>query len=671
MNIIAKCDGLPLAIKLMGGLLSTRSPIESEWTAVLDNPTWSVAGLPSELDNRLYLSYEDLSPQLKQCFLYYSLLRNDRSIPRDPVIHMWISEGFIQPLEGSSLELEEIAIRYHRELIKRNLIEPSEKYRITGNECTMHDVVRSFAQHMAREELLVLQDENAGVGSNEPNNTHVRHMSIGPSVPLVEWDVLKKHELLRTLVVDCRVNIKPGDSLGNFSSLRVLHITGPDFGGLVDSLCLLKHLRYLHLENTDISKLPNGISKMKFLQYIMILNCKVDNLPSSIIELVHLRALWLDGSNITVVPRGFGRLTNLRELLGFPVHMDTDGGWCSLQEIEPLSQLRLLRLESLDHVSDSSFAEKAMINNKAKLRYLHLKCTNRFVEPGAVVDQQRQEVIEEVFDKLFPPPSLETFDVDRYYGRRLPNWMSASRACTFRNLRHMQLNGLTSCTDLPDGLCQLPSLEFLVISDARAIKRVGPEFQSFALSSLPGGGNTAVAPPFPRLKYLRLEGLCEWEDWDWKCDGSAVAMPDLEDLYIKDCGKLSRLPVGLSNGNRISLKKLLLCNLTSLTSVDNFPSVEQLHVLHCPKVKNINGVSRLQEITIVRCPALTVLEGAPMLHSIVVVDATMTTFPEYLRGVKPGYLKLVCSKQLYDSEDDSEWDKIKHITGRRIYYFQE
>ena len=62
MDILKKCDGLPLAIKVIGGLLSTRYPSEREWKAVLDSPAWSVGGLPEQLDNRLYLSYEDLSP---------------------------------------------------------------------------------------------------------------------------------------------------------------------------------------------------------------------------------------------------------------------------------------------------------------------------------------------------------------------------------------------------------------------------------------------------------------------------------------------------------------------------------------------------------------------------------------------------------------------------------
>jgi hypothetical protein len=222
MEILKRCDGLPLAIKVIGGLLSTKYPSESEWKAVLNNPAWSVHGLPQELDNRLYLSYEDLSPQMKQCFLYCALFPKGTSIPRDVVISMWISEGFIQPPEthGSSHDddrLENVAMEYYWGLIKRNLIQPEEGYSVTGYRCTLHDVVRSFAEYMAREEMLVVRDEQAADGSGL-----VRRLSIAPrAVSVPDWVILKKQKSLRTLALRSNIKLMPGDSLTGFSSLTI------------------------------------------------------------------------------------------------------------------------------------------------------------------------------------------------------------------------------------------------------------------------------------------------------------------------------------------------------------------------------------------------------------------------------------------------------------------
>ncbi|XP_037471138.1 putative disease resistance protein RGA3, partial [Triticum dicoccoides] len=76
MKIVKKCDGLPLAIKVMGGLLSTRNPNERDWENVLHKDFgWKEEDGPGEkLNYSVSLSYDDLSPELKQCFLYYSLL---------------------------------------------------------------------------------------------------------------------------------------------------------------------------------------------------------------------------------------------------------------------------------------------------------------------------------------------------------------------------------------------------------------------------------------------------------------------------------------------------------------------------------------------------------------------------------------------------------------------
>jgi hypothetical protein len=91
---------------------------------------------------------------------------------------------------------------------------------------------------------------------------------------------------------------------------------------------------------------------MKFLQHILIRgSVNLENLSSSIKKLSHPRTLNIYDSNINVtIPKEFGGLENLRVLFGFPVHTDLDGGWCSLEEIGSLSQLRKLGLHGLENV---------------------------------------------------------------------------------------------------------------------------------------------------------------------------------------------------------------------------------------------------------------------------------------------------------------------------------
>ena len=109
-----------------------------------------------------------------------------------------------------------MATEYYRELIKRNLIEPTKEHSLTGYRCTIHDVVRTFAEYVAREESLVVVvgREQAATGM------HVRRLSIEQTVSVLDWGILQRRESLRTLIINSRVNFHlPGDLLGSFSCL--------------------------------------------------------------------------------------------------------------------------------------------------------------------------------------------------------------------------------------------------------------------------------------------------------------------------------------------------------------------------------------------------------------------------------------------------------------------
>ncbi|RLM58885.1 hypothetical protein C2845_PM18G12870 [Panicum miliaceum] len=637
-----------------------------KWKAVLESHAWlSVFGLPEQLDNRLYLSYEDLSPQLKQCFLYCSLFPEGDETIQVVVTRVWISEGFIQPDLGAS-----------------------------SSSTSLHD---EYGETNLWWWLMTIdkQDSTSLRGSGSSRSMLVRRLSLGRTVSVAEWAVLQRRKSLRTLIINSKVKFKFGDSLGrSFSSLRVLYISwSADSDRLVASLSKLKHLRYLHLKETDVSRIPEDVHRMKLLLRIVLVNCeKLGHLPSSITKLAHLRTLALaDGTNINVVPRGFGGLSNLRSLYGFPVvHVDDmDAGtgssssiWCSLQELAPLSQLTDLTLNGLEKVPSCWMAEQAMISSKAHLSYLELNYSNSrskhttTTEPCGDQEANKQKQ-QEVFEKLCPPPTcLENLRVvGGYVGFHLPNWiwMCAPASAEFKSLRYLELQDLPCCTHLPDGLRCLPSLECLDVRNAPAVKRIGPEFQASLASSA-----SAAYPPFPKLRVLQLVGLHEWEEWDWNeddsCEGDAraavIAMPCLEILYIENC-KLSCLPSGLANSKRHAPpRELNLYEITNLASVENFPySVVDLDLSDCPKLKRISGLARLHKIRIQRCPNLEVLEGVPALDTLMLGDTAMEALPGYLQAVNPRYLDLGCSMELHESlssSGSSEWNKTSHIGKHNI-----
>jgi len=163
LDIVRKCGGLPLAIKVAARVLATKDKTETEWRKFIDRRAWSVGNLPTELRGALYLSYEDLPHYLKQCFLYCALYPEDRFMYRDYLVMSWVAEGFIEEQQGKLLE--DTAEEYYYELIHRNLLQPDD-YSFDHAKCKMHDLLRQLACYLSREECFIGDPESLGIINN-------------------------------------------------------------------------------------------------------------------------------------------------------------------------------------------------------------------------------------------------------------------------------------------------------------------------------------------------------------------------------------------------------------------------------------------------------------------------------------------------------------------------
>ncbi|XP_038976428.1 putative disease resistance protein RGA3 [Phoenix dactylifera] len=152
MKIVEKCDGLPLALRAIGGVLRTKAKRPLEWEKVLSSSAWSFTKLPDEVMGALYLSYLHLPPPLKQCFTYFSLFPEDYQIDRNFFVSSCIAEGFVTSEDDTPLE--DVAEEYWKELVQRNLLQPGP-YSYDQISCKMHDLFRSLAQHIAGDECFV------------------------------------------------------------------------------------------------------------------------------------------------------------------------------------------------------------------------------------------------------------------------------------------------------------------------------------------------------------------------------------------------------------------------------------------------------------------------------------------------------------------------------------
>ncbi|KAL0417078.1 UNVERIFIED_CONTAM: putative disease resistance protein [Sesamum latifolium] len=121
-SIAKGCNGLPLAIVVIGGGLLVKSNMTQEyWEFVLKNLTsFSNSENDEHCSRALFLSYNHLLIHLKPCFLYWRVFPEDHQTFHSGLIRMWLVEGFLKPIKGKTLE--EAAEQYLKELIDRNLI---------------------------------------------------------------------------------------------------------------------------------------------------------------------------------------------------------------------------------------------------------------------------------------------------------------------------------------------------------------------------------------------------------------------------------------------------------------------------------------------------------------------------------------------------------------------
>ncbi|PON45435.1 NB-ARC domain containing protein [Parasponia andersonii] len=146
MEILARemleyCDGLPLAIIVLGGPLSTRHTMD-EWERLHNNvKTYIRKGKIHEQNSNysgvswvLGLSFDELPYHLKLCFLYMAHFPEDVEIRVKELTRIWMAEGLMLLGKHRGIlpeNLEDMAYECLCELLQsmESLLMPSYKVR--------------------------------------------------------------------------------------------------------------------------------------------------------------------------------------------------------------------------------------------------------------------------------------------------------------------------------------------------------------------------------------------------------------------------------------------------------------------------------------------------------------------------------------------------------------
>ncbi|KAI3862688.1 hypothetical protein MKX03_001980 [Papaver bracteatum] len=370
-QMVEKCRRLPLAIAVLGSLLSSHEKKRSEWSKVNASVSWLLSqGDDSyKCSGILALSYDYLPFYLKPCFLYMSLLPEHGEIRVTKLFQYWIAEGFVSKREGEILE--DTAENYLEELIRRSLIQV-DKMRCDDERvktCRIHGLLRDVSIAESKEDQFSQIYGSLDKFYEERNNSRrvavyckrgesIKYSRFGGSSPI------------RTLM--CRRALFSESNylsslFGDFRSLRVLEFYSysEGFVSFPKEVGELIHLRYLSLEKTKLERVNTSyLRKLVNLQTLNLNGCITElTLDNNIWRLQQLRHLYLDGIKPAASNSwcwwksaadniGIGNLTNLQLLIV------QDGDWINGGELKKLSSLKKLRIEEClsshsDEVSDA------------------------------------------------------------------------------------------------------------------------------------------------------------------------------------------------------------------------------------------------------------------------------------------------------------------------------
>ncbi|KAK3418306.1 hypothetical protein EUGRSUZ_H04248, partial [Eucalyptus grandis] len=502
--ILKKCEGLPLAIVAIGGLLFGKDV--QEWEMISCN-------LAAELESNdvmqnfrkiLSLSYNDLHYNLKNCFMYLGVFPEDCVIKCATLIRLWIAEGFVKEREG--MTLGEVAQRYLKELVNRSLVQIVETT-LDGRirSCRIHDLMRESI-------LSKLRDINfISFASEQKVELHerVRHLS----VQYTYNDVLKQLNLpsLHSLVIFESATLS--SSYEQFVPsgcrlLRVLDLRDSPLHEFPQQILVMFHLKYLSLRRTKVHIIPRSIGKLQNLETLDLKQTLVSELPVEITKLKKLQCLLVYNRLDLGPSKPFCAITRFSAPRGI-------GALASLQKLYYLGELQLRRLGITDVTKDDA---KELCHSLKKMTKLQsLDVTAEF------------EVIDLDFPSS-PPLLLRSLYVEGCL-KKLPDWLPLLNNLArlqlksnkgFPKLKNLFLEDLENLRFVSMNGQAMPSLQRLIVDGCKHL-----DWQSLLV----------VIRSLTLLMYLRFDEMPEEFTLAFFPNSSSKAMRDgiMQECYEEIC----------------------------------------------------------------------------------------------------------------------------------------
>ncbi|PWA53835.1 disease resistance RPP13-like protein 1 [Artemisia annua] len=306
-DVVKKCHGLPLLVKVIGSMLQNYSGDKDKWLSVQESMVWGEEEGDMVL-SILKLSFDNLPNSIsKQCFAYCSIFEKDTVMKKEELIQLWMALGLLQADGTRNSNMEDVG---------------NDIFKILHLSITQEKDSNSFSYKFIKE-----------AGSR---SLHTLFMSsMGKEI-----------------------------SFQDFKCLRILKLTYIRQKRIDESLGDLVHLRYLDLSDIFRIVFPKSISKLHHLQTLKLgsySNSK--KFPEGMRNLISLQ--HLESKHFVRSPKDVGQLTSLRTLSYFSV------GRTKGYQIDELGRLKhlggKLDISNLEEVRSKEEAIQADLGGKRNL----------------------------------------------------------------------------------------------------------------------------------------------------------------------------------------------------------------------------------------------------------------------------------------------------------------
>ncbi|XP_031126511.1 disease resistance protein RPM1-like [Ipomoea triloba] len=557
-NILKRCNGLPLAIVVIAGVLASKNDNIAEWERFqhslniqMESNDWM-----KSMKNLLSLSYYDLPYYLKYCFLYLSIFAEDVIINKNIVIRLWIAEGFVRE-NNQQQEKEEVAEGYLNELLHRNLIilaDKDEVGRIRGFR--VHDILREVILSKSVEQNFTI----IATGQNTEPSNKFRRLAIH------RFD---DHILRYT------------SSKMHLRSLQFFEPLSSSASSLLSKMFTAKYipLKVLDLRGAKLEEIPEEVFNLFQLKYLSLRRTKLRSVSKSIGRLQNLETLDLKHTNVVELPTELLKLCKVRHLLVYCYPGNWINPWVSSQSFNaPFKIGELLFLQKLCYIQANDTLGIKIVSEIGKLTQLRrLGVTKLRQEDGKELFLSLEKLTnlcaldlmsaseDDILDIQYPlcrvPHSLQ-----RLYLRgrleRVPQWLSSLVGLTTLLLQWNRL-----AEDPLPFLQDLPMLAYLRLSKSYEGERLC--FKAKKFSKL----KHLLIMDFEALKWIRIE------------EG---ALHHLEQFYLKKCKLLEQVPLGiqhLSNLKRIIIRDMADQLMTTLKpNGENYAKISHIPEIYISQI---------------------------------------------------------------------------------------